>query len=125
MLDHVYTIVLAPIQQMAEELGLQVMLVGATARDVLLEQAHSIETGRATRDVDVAVSIQSWEEFELLKKRLVATGNFIESSANQHRLDLVNSELWVDIIPFGGIESEDRTISWPPQHDIVMNTLGF
>ena len=125
MLDHIFTAVLTPVQRTAEELGLQIMLVGATARDVLLEQAHKIDTGRATRDVDFAVSVRSWEEFELLKKRLVATGHFIESTAKYHRLDVVDSTLWIDIIPFDGIETDNRTISWPPHHDIVMNTIGF
>lgn len=125
MLDYVFTTVLTPVQRAADELGLQIMLVGATARDILLEQAHNIATGRATRDVDFAVSVRSWEEFELLKKRLMATSHFIESAAKHHRLDVVNSELWIDIIPFDGIETANRTISWPPHHDIVMNTIGF
>ena len=125
MLDYISTAVLTPIQRTAEELGLQIMLIGATARDLLLEQAHNIDARRATRDVDFAVSVRSWEEFERLKKRLVATGHFIESAAKHHRLDVVNSELWIDIIPFDGIETTNRTISWPPHHDIVMNTIGF
>src|SRR4029077_5823994 len=31
----------------------------------------------------------------------------------------------VDLIPFGGVEGTDRTISWPPEEDIVMRVAGF
>jgi predicted nucleotidyltransferase len=33
------------------------------------------------------------------------------------------SGITVDIVPFGGIEREDRTVVWPDGS--VMNTLGF
>jgi len=31
----------------------------------------------------------------------------------------------VDLIPFGGLENADGTISWPPDGDTVMSVLGF
>jgi predicted nucleotidyltransferase len=31
----------------------------------------------------------------------------------------------VDLIPFGGVEREDRTIAWPPGEDFVMQVAGF
>jgi predicted nucleotidyltransferase len=31
----------------------------------------------------------------------------------------------VHLIPFGGVESADRTIAWPPEEDIVMRVTGF
>jgi len=31
----------------------------------------------------------------------------------------------IDIIPFGGLESEDHTIAWPPDADVVMNVAAF
>ena len=31
----------------------------------------------------------------------------------------------VDLIPFGGLENADGTISWPPHGDIVMSVLGL
>jgi predicted nucleotidyltransferase len=31
----------------------------------------------------------------------------------------------VDLIPFGGVEREDRTIAWPPDEDFVMRVAGF
>ena len=31
----------------------------------------------------------------------------------------------VDLIPFGGVESADRNIVWPPEEDIVMRVAGF
>jgi predicted nucleotidyltransferase len=31
----------------------------------------------------------------------------------------------VDIIPFGKLETVDRTIAWPPDADVVMNVVAF
>lgn len=32
---------------------------------------------------------------------------------------------WIDLIPFGAVESADGTIAWPPSGDEVMEVLGY
>lgn len=31
----------------------------------------------------------------------------------------------VDLVPFGGVESDGNVIRWPPDGDFVMNVVGF
>lgn len=107
----------------ANALGIPVFMAGAMARDLILFHGYGIDTGRKTEDVDWAMMVNTWDEFEALKARLVSTGEF---SAQQpaHRLKYGNS-LVIDLIPFGGIADEKGVISWPPEHHTVMTVLGF
>lgn len=43
------------------------LLVGATVRDLLLEQAHAIRLLRATDDVDIACIAETWDAFLSLR----------------------------------------------------------
>ena len=42
--------------------GIDLLLVGATARDVLLSYAHGITLLRATHDVNLAFAVADWSE---------------------------------------------------------------
>ena len=110
------------IEAVATELGLQFMIVGATARDLILESTYNIRPHRATVDIDLGVSLTNWEQFELLKGALVATGKF-NKTGSPHTLEYENTHP-IDIVPFGDISNEE-TISWPPDHCILMNVAGF
>lgn len=98
-------------------------MAGAMARDLILFHGYGINTGRRTEDVDWAMMVNTWDEFEALKARLVSTGEF---SAQQpaHRLKY-GSSLVIDLIPFGRIADEEGVISWPPDHHTIMTVLGF
>ncbi len=43
---------------------IDVLLVGAMARDLLLFYAHGIKATRATEDIDFAFALASWSDFE-------------------------------------------------------------
>lgn len=60
------------------ELAIPYFIAGATARDIVLTHIFGIEVARATLDVDLAVAIESWEQFQLLKDRLLALDVFEE-----------------------------------------------
>jgi predicted nucleotidyltransferase len=103
-------------------------LAGATARDLILVNVHGLRPGRATLDIDLAIAVESWEQFELLKERLLATHEFSPSRAQQRLIFAQSNEaisMPVDLIPFRGVASTDGTIAWPPGHDIVMSVIGF
>jgi len=51
-------------------------IVGATARDILLEVHHGIGSKRATLDIDIAVLIENWEQFYHLKDELIGIKHF-------------------------------------------------
>ncbi|NPT41639.1 hypothetical protein GNZ12_09960 [Paraburkholderia sp. 1N] len=112
---------------------------GATARDIMLTHVHGIEATRATADVDIGVSVESWTGHAALKAALIAGGAF-EQRSEAHRLyyrDPGSDELmWLDIVPFGGVENDAakddhsgkpaaKEIAWPPDHAIRMNVAGF
>lgn len=104
------------------EFDLPWVIVGATARDLVLHHGYGAKIQRATRDVDFAVEVADWETFGKLKTQLLEEG--FKESTIQHRLVGSNGET-IDIVPFGGVEKDDSTILWPPQGEIEMNVLGF
>lgn len=107
----------------AAAIGVPFFLIGATARDTILEKGLSIRSGRATKDVDVAVRVSDWDKLGRLRQALLDTGNFDEAREAQRLI--YRNELLVDIVPFGGISGPAHEISWPPEHDFVMSTEGF
>lgn len=113
------------LDEVAQGLAIRYFVIGATARDILMEHVHGLETGRATRDVDFAVAVSSWDEFDRLKARLTATGQFF-ASATTHRLRFGKEQgaYPLDLVPFDGVE-QDGEIAWPPNGDFVMNVAGY
>lgn len=114
--------VLAAVAPVLAELGLPYVVVGATARDLVLHYAHGARIQRATQDVDFAIELADWAAFETLKGRLCDQG-FSATSA-PHRL-LGPDNTIVDIVPFGEIEDAPATLAWPPDSSVTMNVLGF
>jgi predicted nucleotidyltransferase len=105
------------------------MLVGATARDLLLYHVHGHTVTRATYDVDFAVLVDSWEQFAIVKQLFLDTPGFTDKGRNTQRLYYeppgAAFETMIDIIPFGKLETADRTILWPPDADVAMNVAAF
>ena len=104
--------------------NIDILLVGATARDLLLFHAHGIKATRGTEDIDLAFAVASWSVFEKLRKSLWSSDVFRSHPSASHKL-LYRKDVVVDLIPFGGLENADGTISWPPHGDTVMSVLGF
>ena len=110
----------------AVRMGIDFFLCGATARDVILNGIFGFTPGRATMDLDFGVALESWEEFDKLKTALVATGKFAASAKVKQRLEsLAHNRRIVDLIPFGGIESPQGMVVWPPEKDAMLNVAGF
>ncbi len=104
------------------ELKMPYIVVGATARDLVLHHGHGARIQRATDDVDFAIEVPDWNAFDVLKNKLTEKG-FRETRA-QHRL-ISPADMIVDIVPFGNVENEQSSIAWPPKGEVVMNVLGF
>jgi predicted nucleotidyltransferase len=105
-------------------LGIPFFLVGAFARDLLLELRYGLKTQRATNDVDFGIRVEGWDEFETLKRALVEIGRYSPDPHQGQRLISEDGAL-IDIVPFGGVEDAKGNITWPPEYAIVMNALGF
>lgn len=121
--------VLTLVDGVARELALDYFVTGAMARDILLYGVFGIDTGRGTLDVDLAVALDSWPQFDVVKARLVETGEFISDESVPRRLfyrrGAGQTGHPIDLLPFGGIEQRPNKIAWPPDLSIVMNVAGY
>jgi predicted nucleotidyltransferase len=113
----------------AASAGIECMIVGATARDILLTHVFGIPPRRATHDVDFAVAVESWDQFEQLKTRLAARKGFDASERMTHRLYYRSAEDEhghpLDLVPFGGVAQDVNEIAWPPDMKVTMNVAGY
>ena len=127
--DPTALLVIQEIHKASKALGYPVLLVGAMARIILLENIFGLKPGRATTDVDFAFALDDWEQYRALKTFLLSNANFEESNHEAHRLFLrlpgLKHKYTVDLIPFGGIETSPNTIAWPPDMAIMMNVAGY
>lgn len=121
--------VIREVKNAVTNLGVEIFLVGATARIILLENVFGLHTGRATHDIDFAFAVESWDQFQAIKDRLTSTSGFEEMRGEAQRLTCkpanVEHRFVVDLIPFGGLESSRNTIAWPPDMSIMMNVAGY
>jgi predicted nucleotidyltransferase len=122
-IDRAFVDVIDQIHSTAESLGIPFFVVGATARDLVMQHGYGIDSGRATKDIDLGALVSTWDVYHRLKKSLIDTGHFQEDDMEQRvRHDC---GLPVDIVPFGSIDNGKQAIFWPPRGDTMLNVLGF
>ena len=108
------------------QLGAEVFVVGAAARDIALRLLDVINAPRRTMDLDVAVMLQDWNQYERLTSILLQ--NHFEKAREKQRFYYLGSNgrirFEVDIVPFGAIAEEDQ-VAWPPEGSPVMSVRCF
>lgn len=114
---------LSAVKSVADSLKISFFVVGASARDFILEHCYGIKPRRMTKDIDLGVEVASWEQFRQLTESLMATGKFSADKKEPQRFHF--DSVLIDILPFGAITDEKRRISWPPEHEIFMSMVGF
>jgi predicted nucleotidyltransferase len=108
----------------ANSLNLQVLLVGAGARLLIFDYRFNKE-GRDTQDWDIAVSIESWETYDRLRQNLIGGKSPRFQSTNiLHEFIHIETDIKVDIVPFGEIGEPEQKIEWSDT-DNIMNVAGF
>lgn len=117
--------VASALQAAAAPLGVEFFLMGAAARDLILQHAYGIEARRVTKDVDFAVMVRDWNAYDALRSALMTGGEFSARPGPATHRFLHTSGLPLDIVPFGGIERADRTFAWPPEHSTVFECFGM
>jgi predicted nucleotidyltransferase len=110
------------IAEVCAGVGVEFLVVGATARDLVMHYGHGAPIRRATTDIDVAVLVANWGRFGELQEALVACG-YTKSKAAQRFFSPTDTP--VDIVPFGAVADASSTILWPPAGDTTMSVLGF
>lgn len=118
--EHVKAI--SEIKKIAEFLGIKFFIVGATARDFVLDCLYGVKAPRMTMDIDFGVEIKDWESYVKIETELLKTGRFKRSKARQR---FMFEDTIIDIIPFGDISDNKNQISWPPEYSMMMSVSGF
>jgi len=113
---------LVGVKKGADKFGVSFFIIGASARDFVLQYCYDIVPIRATEDIDIGVMVYSWKQFNDLKKYLLENEGFSET-ARVERVKYKN--VYLDIVPFGGIEGKGKTFRWPANPEKVMKTMGF
>lgn len=115
--------VLESVAEACGEMDADFFLIGALARDVLLEHIYGTDVPLTTGDVDVAVAVESWQVYEDLRRRLTR-GHGFENEPEKQRLRSPEGTP-LDLVPFGGLEEEGGKVRFPPGGSRELTVLGF
>jgi predicted nucleotidyltransferase len=128
-LDPDVVTILSEVSRVAAECDIEYLVVGATARDILLTHVFGSPARRATNDVDFAIAVESWDKFEEVKSRLKSKEGFNISERQKQRMYYKSHPdehgYPFDLVPFGGIEQNTNEIVWPPDMEVTMNVAGY
>jgi predicted nucleotidyltransferase len=128
-LNAITHVVLSALHEIAARNNASYFVIGATARDILMTHVFGIDPGRATRDVDFAVALEDWSQFEAIKKAFIDSSNFQQTTNESHRLfykpEQHKEAYPLDLIPFGKLADSENTIAWPPDMTVVMSVTGY
>lgn len=108
-----------------KEMSLDFFVVGAIARDILFYEVFDAKIPlRGTSDVDLAICVKSWKDYDRAINELIRSGDF-EKERDRQRLKY-KKNLRVDIIPYGKIANGKKIIEWPsPDSSVKMSVSGF
>ena len=104
------------------KMGHDFFVIGATARDIVMQQMLNTSSRRKTRDLDLAIAVPHWQEFDKIKKSLIEDG-FEKDKVKHQRFYYGDYE--IDVVPYGYVAKEDDNIYWPPEETIAMSVKGF
>ena len=108
------------------QIGAELYVVGAAARDLSLRLLEVQNAPRRTLDLDVAVLLQDWQQYERLTEILLQH-HFVKAPAKQrfvYQGTTGQNQYEVDIVPFGAI-AEQECVAWPPEGSPVMSVRCF
>lgn len=100
------------------------LVVGATARILLLERIYGWPAGGGTQDVDFAVLVGDWDHYETLCAH-IASQPAVETGGRMIKRFQTRRGFQFDLLPYGGVEENDRQVFWPPDRDFLMTVRGF
>lgn len=95
--------VLAELTKICRQLDVELLVIGAAARDLVIHSQQHKDPVRATVDVDIAVAVRNDKQFFELSRMFTRKGRA------SHRFTVLGID--VDIVPFGGNEA-NRTVAF-------------
>ena len=118
--------VLVALHEVMTDLHLDVYVVGALARDIAMEILDVPASSRRTSDLDMAVALKDWEQFERLKKQLLL--HLFEKGEPKQRFfykgETGLNDYELDVVPFGPLATDEK-IAWPPEGNPEMSVKCF
>lgn len=106
------------------DINVDFYVIGATARDIILSNLYDLVPDRKTDDLDIAIAISDWNQFQSIEENLPKKEGFAKSKEQKQRF--IYKEIYViDIVPFGDVAEDDGNIYWPPDETIAMAVWGF
>lgn len=99
-------------------------VIGATARDIILSNLYGLVPDRKTADLDIAIAISDWSQFQSIEENLPKEVDFAKSKEQKQRF-IYKDVYVIDIVPFGDVVEDDGNIYWPPDETIAMSVWGF
>jgi predicted nucleotidyltransferase len=121
-LDSSYIDAIIEIKKVADSLKISFFIIGAFARDIIMEYFYKIKVPRKTMDIDFGIRVSSWRQFDQLIDTLEISNKF-KKLKEKHRI--LYDDIFIDVVPFGGICDKNEKISWPPDNETVMSVTGF
>ena len=98
-------------------------LIGALARDIQLTGKYDIEAPRATQDIDIAVLVNNQENYSRIVDDLIGQYGF-EKTNLPYRFRFTDDTV-IDVLPFGKIESAERTVILKGERVEELSVIGF
>jgi predicted nucleotidyltransferase len=122
-IDDKQRLVLADINNISELLGLAILLVGAGARIFVFDRQYNVE-GRATKDLDFAVQVNDWSDFQSLSAQMTQGNNAaFKKTRVEHKFVHISTGIEIDIVPFGLIGQPNQILEWGDGNQ--MSLLGL
>jgi len=105
-----------------QNVNTEFLVIGATARDIILQVLADVSSERKTRDLDLAIAIPDWKNYEILTETLLREG--FQKCKNQKQR-FFYKDYGVDIVPYGELAHDDGFIYWPPEETVAMSVKGY
>jgi predicted nucleotidyltransferase len=115
---------LAAAEKIFKQFGVEFYLVGALARDIHLAANPAFMPQRKTKDIDIAILISDEDQFYAIKEAMVNSGDFSAHETETVKL-IYKQSIEIDLLPFGGIENEQREALLHKPRLFVMDVPGF
>lgn len=123
MIDERDKAVLRDVARIANRESIKFFVIGAGARFLTYDWPRGLSGGRGTTDWDIAVRVSSWAEFERLRQALSSDDAGFETTPADHRFRHTSGRR-LDAVPFGGVETPDRTVTYP-EGETTHSVLGL
>ncbi|SDB80363.1 Predicted nucleotidyltransferase [Raineyella antarctica] len=107
--------VIAELVALSRRAGLDILIIGAAARDLVVHAPVGAAAARVTLDIDVAVAVGGPGGFTKF------TADLERARGGEHTFVVFGVE--VDVIPFGGIE-ENRSVMFSDGHQLDVNGIA-